>query len=132
MPVKAQPDGYHTLTPYLIAKDASGAIDFYKKVFGAQELFRLSGPDGKIGHAELKIGDSVVMIADEHPGMGALSPQTIGGTPVRMLIYVENVENKLAGQVVRDRPGLQAVLGEEVVPPLAIVVVVEEIGRAHV
>jgi PhnB protein len=99
MPVKAQPDGYHTLTPYLIAKDASGAIDFYKKVFGAQELFRLSGPDGKIGHAELKIGDSVVMIADEHPGMGALSPQTIGGTPVRMLIYVENVDEVVAGAV---------------------------------
>jgi PhnB protein len=92
MTVKAKPDGYHSVTPYLIVKDAGGAIDYYKKVFGAQELFRLSGPDGKIGHAELKIGDSVVMLADEHPGMGALGPQTIGGSPVRMMVYVDNVD----------------------------------------
>jgi PhnB protein len=92
MTVKAKPDGYHSVTPYLIVKDAAGAIDYYKKVFGAQELFRLSGPDGKLGHAELKIGDSVVMLADEHPGMGALSPQTIGGSPVRMMVYVDNVD----------------------------------------
>ena len=59
------------MTPYLIVKDAAGAIEFYKKVFGAKELFRLSGPDGKVGHAELKIGDSVVMLADESPQMGA-------------------------------------------------------------
>jgi PhnB protein len=76
----------------LIVKDAAGAIDYYKKVFGAHELFRLSGPDGKLGHAELKIGDSVVMLADEHPGMGALGPQTIGGSPVRMMVYVDNVD----------------------------------------
>jgi PhnB protein len=92
MTVKAQPDGYHTVTPYLIAKGAGDAIEFYKTVFGAQELFRLSGPDGKIGHAELKIGDSVVMIADEHPGMGAVSPQTIGGSPVGLVLYVDNVD----------------------------------------
>ena len=67
MTVKAQPAGYHSLTPYLIVKDASGAIEFYTKVFGAKEQFRISGPDGKIGHAELKIGDSVVMLADESP-----------------------------------------------------------------
>ena len=99
MTVKAQPDGYHTLTPYLIAKDAGGAIEFYKKVFGAQELFRLTGPDGKVGHAELKIGDSVVMIADEHPAMGAISPQTLGGTPVRILLYVDNVDEVINGAV---------------------------------
>ena len=80
MSVKAKPDGYHSVTPYLIAKAAGSAIDFYTKVFGAQELFRLCGPDGKVGHAELKIGDSVVMLADEHPAMGALSPQTLGGS----------------------------------------------------
>jgi PhnB protein len=92
MTVKAKPDGRHSVTPYLIVKDAAGAIDYYKKVFGAQELFRLSGPDGKVGHAELKIGDSVVMLADEHPGMGALGPQTIGGSPVSLMVYVDNVD----------------------------------------
>ena len=92
MPVKPQPDGYHSVTPYLVVKDAAGAIDYYKKVFGAQELFRLSGPDGKVGHAELKVGDSIVMLADEAPQMGALSPPTIGGSPVRILLYVENVD----------------------------------------
>jgi PhnB protein len=92
MTVKAKPDGYHSVTPYLIAKDAGEAIDYYKKVFGAQELFRLSGPDGKVGHAELKIGDSVVMLADENPGMGSLSPQTIGGSPVMLVLYVDNVD----------------------------------------
>jgi PhnB protein len=92
MTVKAQPDGYHAVTPYLVVKDAAGAIDYYKKVFGAKELFRLSGPDGRIGHAELKIGDSVVMLADEAPQMGSLSPPTIGGSPVRLLIYVDDVD----------------------------------------
>ena len=93
MTVKAQPDGYHAVTPYLIVNGAAKAIDFYKKVFGAKELFRLGGPDGKIGHAELTIGDSVIMLADEHPQMGALAPGTIGGSPVRMLLYVENVDD---------------------------------------
>jgi PhnB protein len=92
MTVKAQPDGYHAITPYLVVKDAAGAIEFYKKVFGAQELFRLGGPDGKVGHAELKVGDSVVMLADEAPQMGSLAPPTIGGSPVRILLYVENVD----------------------------------------
>ena len=99
MTVKAQPDGYHTVTPYLIVKGGGGAIDFYKQVFGAHELFRMAGPDGKIGHAELKIGDSVVMLADEHPEMGALSPPTIGGTPVRTLIYVDDVDEVVARAV---------------------------------
>jgi PhnB protein len=90
--VKAKPDGYHSITPYLVVKGASAAIDFYKKAFGAQEHFRLGGPDGKIGHAELKIGDSVVMLADEAPQMGALAPPTIGGSPVRILLYVDNVD----------------------------------------
>jgi PhnB protein len=93
MTVKARPDGYHTVTPYLVVNDAGGAIEFYKKVFGAQELFRLSGPDGKVGHAELTIGDSIIMLADESPAMGALSPQTLKGSPVRILLYVDNVDD---------------------------------------
>jgi PhnB protein len=93
MTVKAKPDGYHSVSPYLIVKDAAGAIDYYQKVFGAKELFRLCGPDGKVGHAELTIGDSVVMLADEHPGMGALSPQALSGSPVRMMHYVDNVDD---------------------------------------
>jgi PhnB protein len=99
MTVKAQPAGYHSLTPYLIVKDASGAIEFYKKVFGATELFRISGPDGKVGHAELKIGDSVVMLADESPQRGALAPPTIGGSPVLILHYVDNVDDVVAQAV---------------------------------
>src|SRR5882724_6179995 len=86
------PAGYHTATPYLIVKGADKAIDFYKTVFGASEIFRMPGPDGRIGHAEIKIGDSHIMLADEHPEMGARSPQTIGGTPVSILLYVEDVD----------------------------------------
>jgi PhnB protein len=92
MAVKPIPDGYHTATPYLIVKGAAAAIDFYKKAFGAAEVLRLGGPDGRIGHAEIKIGDSMIMLADEFPEMGARSPQTIGGTPVTMCLYVENVD----------------------------------------
>ncbi len=90
--VKPIPDGYHSMTPYLIVNGAAKAIEFYQKAFGAIELFRLGSPDGKIGHAELMINDSVLMLADESPQMGALSPPTIGGSPVRILLYVENVD----------------------------------------
>ena len=90
--VKPIPEGYHTVTPYLIVKGGNAAIEFYKKAFGAKELFRIPGPDGKVGHAEIGVGDSVVMLADEHPEMGAKSPQTIGGTPVSILLYVEDVD----------------------------------------
>jgi PhnB protein len=90
--VKFIPDGYHVVTPYLIVQGAAGAIDFYKQVLGATELFRLAGPDGRLGHAELKIGDSHVMLADEFPEMGAVSPRTIGGSPVRLLVYVDDVD----------------------------------------
>lgn len=92
MPVKPIPDGYHSVTPYLIVKDAAQALDFYKKALGARELFRLPDPTGKIGHAEIRIGDSVVMLADEHPDFQAHSPQKYGGTPVSLLIYVEDVD----------------------------------------
>jgi PhnB protein len=90
--VKPIPDGYHTATPYLIVQGAAQAIDFYKAAFGATELFRMEGPGGKIGHAEIKIGDSPIMLADEHPDMGAVSPTTLGGSPVHMLLYVADVD----------------------------------------
>jgi PhnB protein len=89
--VKPIPDGYHSITPYLIIKGAADAIDFYKKAFGATELFRMEH-NGKIGHAELKIGDSPIMLADEQPEMGYLSPKSLGGTPVSIMIYLEDVD----------------------------------------
>ena len=92
MAVKPIPEGYHSVTPYLIVHDGARAIDFYKQAFGAVELFRMDAPDNKIGHAEVKIGDSPVMLADENPAMGAKSPTTLGGTPVQLMIYVEDVD----------------------------------------
>jgi PhnB protein len=92
MAVKPVPDAYHTATPYLICKGAADAIAYYKKAFGATELVRHGGPDGHVGHAEVKIGDSTIMLADEFPQMGAKSPHTIGGTPVFIMLYVEDVD----------------------------------------
>jgi len=92
MKTKAIPDGYHTATPYLIVNGAAQALEFYKKAFGATEMMRFPGPGGKIMHAEIKIGDSPIMLADEAPEMGASSPKTIGGTPVSLLLYVEDVD----------------------------------------
>ena len=92
MTVKAVPEGYHTVTPYLICKGAAAAIDYYKKVFGATELLRHDAPGGKIGHAEIKIGDSVIMLADEYEEMKFLSPQTIGGTGVLIMVYLDDVD----------------------------------------
>lgn len=89
--VKPIPDGYHSVTPYLAIKGAAEAIEFYKKAFGATELFRMEH-EGKIGHAEIKIGDSPLMLADEHPEMGHLSPKTLGGSPVGLMIYVDDVD----------------------------------------
>lgn len=91
MAVKPIPDGYHSVTPYLIMKRAADALEFYKKAFGATELFRMAGPDGKIGHAEFKIGDSHVMMADEHPDMGHRGPESLGGTSVSLMVYLPNV-----------------------------------------
>jgi PhnB protein len=96
MAVKPIPQGYHSITPYLIVSDATRAIEFYKRAFGAAELFRLGAPGGKVGHAELKFGDSTVMLADEFPEMGARGPQTIGGSPVHLLLYVEDVDKVFA------------------------------------
>jgi len=89
--VKPIPEGYHSVTPYIVIQGAAAALDFYKKAFGAIELFRMEH-EGKIGHAEIKIGDSPIMLADEQPTMGYLSPKTIGGTPVSLMIYVEDVD----------------------------------------
>src|SRR4051812_30529776 len=107
MPVKPVPDGYHTVTPYLIIKNATSALEFYKNGFGATEIMRLQGPDGKVGHAEIKIGDSVIMLADEHPDMGYKSPQSLGGSAVSILLYLDEVDTRFqraiaaGGQVLR-------------------------------
>lgn len=92
MPAKPIPDGYHSVTPYLVIKGAAEAIDHYIQVFEASEVMRLVGPDGRIGHAELKIGDSRVMLADEHPEMDVLAPAEPGRAGVSILLYVENVD----------------------------------------
>ena len=97
--VKPVPDGYYTVTPYLIINGAASAIEFYKKAFGAKELFRMGGPDGKIGHAEIKIGNSPIMLADENPAMGYRGPHALGGTPVGILLYVDDVD-KMAAQAI--------------------------------
>jgi PhnB protein len=91
--VKPIPDGYPQLTPYLAVERAGDAIDFYSKVFGANERMRMPGPDGKVGHAELEIGDSMIMLADEFPDMGHRGPKAIGGTPVTINLYVEDVDD---------------------------------------
>ena len=85
------PKGYEGITPYLICKNAEAAIDFYSRAFGAEELYRIGQP-GMVGHAEMKLGNSIFMLAEEHSEMGALSPQTIGGTPISLYIYVEDVD----------------------------------------
>jgi PhnB protein len=90
--VKPIPDNYHRVTPYLIVDGAANAIEFYKKAFGASELLRFPAPDGRIGHAEIKIGDSTVMLADEHPERGARAPKAFGGSAVSLLLYVEDVD----------------------------------------
>jgi PhnB protein len=89
---KPIPKGYHTATPYLIIKGAAKAIEFYKKAFGAAEVMRMTQPDERVGHAEIKIGDSPIMLADEFPEMGARSPQSLGGSPVSILLYVQDVD----------------------------------------
>jgi PhnB protein len=90
--VKPIPDGYPQVSPYLCVGGASAAIDFYREVLGAKERMRMDGPDGKVGHAELQIGDSVVMLSDEFPEMGARSPKSVGGTPVTLSVFVEDVD----------------------------------------
>lgn len=90
--VKPIPQGYRSVTPYLTVTDGARALDFYKRAFGAQEVMRMEGPGGKIGHAEIKIGDSMIMLADEMPGGGCRSPQSLGGTTGGIFLYVENAD----------------------------------------
>jgi PhnB protein len=96
MAVKPIPDGYHSVTPYLIVRGAAEALEFYQRALGATELMRIPMPGGKIGHAEIRIGDSIIMLADEAPEWDAKSPQALGGTPVGIMLYVENVDTLFA------------------------------------
>jgi PhnB protein len=104
------PPGYHTVTPSLTVHDGTAALEFYAKAFGATEKFRLPMPDGRIGHAEIQIGDSTIMISDEFPDWGALSPQTRGGPTSALMLYVEDVDAAF-------QRALEA--GAQVVMPLA-------------
>ena len=90
--VKPIPDGYEAATPYLCVKGAVDAIEFYKQAFGATETMRMADTSGRVGHAELRIGNALVMLADEFPEMGFVSPKTLGGTPVSISLYVQNVD----------------------------------------
>jgi PhnB protein len=90
---KPIPDEYPRVMPYLIVDGAAAAMDFYKSVFGATERMRMPAPDGRVGHAELQIGEAVIMLADEQPEMGINGPRTIGGTPVSLLVYVEDADS---------------------------------------
>ena len=92
MAVKAIPDGYHSITPSLTVKDGAKAIDFYKKAFGAQERMRIPGPDGRLMHAELLVGDSIVMLADEMPEMGCKAPASVGSVSSSLYVYVPDVD----------------------------------------
>jgi PhnB protein len=90
--VKPIPEGYERATPYLIITGAANALEFYKKAFGATEIMRIPAPGGKVGHAEIKIGNAIIMLADEFPEMNHRSPQSLGGTPVSILVYVQDVD----------------------------------------
>lgn len=119
MAVKPIPDDYTAATPYLCIKDASRAIEFYKKAFGARETMRMTQPDGRVGHAEIRIGRAPVMLADEFPEIDFRSPQTLGGTPVNILVYVENVDAlaaqaQAAGATIK-RPVADQFYGDRVV-----------------
>ncbi|MGH9314289.1 MAG: VOC family protein [Vicinamibacterales bacterium] len=90
--VKPVPEGYHSVTPYLVVDGASDAIDFYRRAFGATERVRMPAPDGKVGHAEIQIGDSVVMLSDPFPEMGSTAPAGTGGAPFGLMLYVPDVD----------------------------------------
>ena len=119
MAVKRIPDDYTAATPYLCIKDAARAIDFYRKAFGATETMRMMQPDGRVGHAEIRIGRAPVMLADEFPEMEFRSPQALGGTPVNILVYVEDVDAlaaqaQAAGATIK-RPVADQFYGDRVV-----------------
>jgi PhnB protein len=109
MAAKPIPDGYHSVTPYLIVNGAAEAIEFYKQAFGATELMRMPTPDGRIGHAEIRIGDSAIMLADEFPEMGHRSPQTLGGAGVGLMIYLDEVDDTFDRAISMGAKLLQAV-----------------------
>jgi PhnB protein len=96
MAVKKKPEGYHSVTPYLYVDGAAAAIDWYVRVLGASEIMRMPSPGGRVGHAEIRIGDSVVMLADEHPEMGAKAPKAYGGSPIGLFVYCEDVDATFA------------------------------------
>ena len=103
------PEGYPRVTPYLVLDGASDAIDFYTEVLGFSERMRMPGPDGRIGHAELRLGDSVLMLADENPEMGARGPRSVGGTPVTIFVYVDDVDGVFERAVQAGAKQLEAV-----------------------
>jgi PhnB protein len=108
-PVQPIPDGYPRVSPYLCVNGANAALDFYRSVFGATERMRMPAPDGKIGHAELQIGDSVIMLSDEYAEMGIRSPRAIGGSPVTISVYVEDVDAVFNRAVAAGAKSLRAV-----------------------
>ena len=97
--VRPIPEGYHTATPYLIVNDAAKALEFYKRAFGATEVMRMDGPGGRVMHAEIKIGDSIIMLGQENPQMGVRSPQSLGGSPMFLYLYVEDCDKSFARAV---------------------------------
>jgi PhnB protein len=109
MATKSIPDGYHSVTPYLFIRGAAEAIDFYKRAFGASELMRMPSPDGRIGHAEIRIGDSAIMLADEHPEMGHRSPQSLGGAGMSLMVYVDRVDEVFKRAVASGAKELQPI-----------------------
>jgi PhnB protein len=109
MAAKVIPDGYHSVTPYLIVKGADRAIDFYKNVFGASQRMRMDGPNGTVGHAEIEIDGSVIMLADEFPDMGFRSPRSLGGTGVSLHLYVKEVDSCFSRAVAAGAKALRPV-----------------------
>lgn len=142
MSVSYIPDGYHTATPYLIVKGAAAAIEFYKAAFGATEMVRMTTPDGGVAHAEIRIGDSVIMLGEECPGWGAVSPQSLGGTPVGLCLYFPDVDARFAAALASgakvDKPVQDQFYGDRsgtVVDPFGhkwtIATHVEDVGPAE-
>lgn len=107
MAVKAIPEGYHSVTPYLVVKGAAEAIEFYTKAFGAVETVRMPGPGGSVMHAEITIGDSIVMLSDEQPERGHLSPVTIGGAGVSIMLYTGDVDATYQAALAAGAKGIQ-------------------------
>ncbi|WP_406511760.1 VOC family protein [Streptomyces sp. NBC_00161] len=112
MAVKPIPEGRPRVTPYLCVDGAAAAIDFYVFVLGATERMRMPAPDGRIGHAELELGNSAIMLADEYPEIGFRSPKTVGGTPITLHVYVDDVDDVFAKALARGATEVSAVKDE--------------------